>query len=109
MQRKDSKRREGSSNEPSRVLLVCIYDTVVLNITNEMLYETFVGHGTLDKLLVFEKGQVTKAFVQFADVQEAERVLSLLSDRPNRNSTVASCLVPTVRCTCSTPTFAILI
>lgn len=68
MLRKESKRKEGSAAEPSRVLLVCIYDTVVLNVTNEMLYETFAGHGTLDKLLVFEKGQVTKAFVQFADV-----------------------------------------
>lgn len=77
MQRKESKRRESGPNDPSKVLLVCIYDTVVLNITNEMLYQTFVGHGQLDKLLVFEKGQVTKAFVQFADVEEAERVISM--------------------------------
>jgi hypothetical protein len=68
MIKKDSKRKEKGTIEPSRVILVCIYDTVVINITNEMLYEYFVGHGIIDKLLVFEKGQVTKAFIQFADV-----------------------------------------
>jgi hypothetical protein len=47
---------------------------MIVNITNEMLYENFVGHGIIDKLLVFEKGQVTKAFVQFSDVHEAQKV-----------------------------------
>jgi hypothetical protein len=66
--------RKPSNADSSRVLLVCIYDTVVTDISNEMLYSSFTGHGRVEKLLVFEKGQVTKAFVQFASVGDAEKV-----------------------------------
>lgn len=55
----DSARRE----QPSRVLLVCVYDTVILEITNETIYERFCRHGSVIKILIFERGEVTKFFI----------------------------------------------
>lgn len=42
--------------KPSKVLLVCVYDTIVFEITNEIIQSKFEKFGTITKLLIFEKG-----------------------------------------------------
>lgn len=44
-----------ANQEPSKVLLVCIYDTIALDITNEIVYEKFRHYGNIVRLLIFEK------------------------------------------------------
>jgi len=51
-----SKRQNSGKEAPSRVLLVCVYDTIVLNITNEIVYARFSEYGNILKILIFEKG-----------------------------------------------------
>ena len=53
------------SNKVSRVLLVCVYDTIVFELTNEIIHNKFQKFGTILKLLIFEKGEVTKFFVEY--------------------------------------------
>lgn len=38
---------------PSKVLLVCVYDTVVLDITNEIIRGKFDQFGKIAKMLIF--------------------------------------------------------
>ncbi len=47
------KRNDGRKETPSRVLLVCVYDTIVLNISNEIVYARFAPHGEILKILIF--------------------------------------------------------
>lgn len=47
------KKRPANRENPSRVLLVCVYDTVVLNITNETVYARFSPFGNILKILIF--------------------------------------------------------
>jgi hypothetical protein len=60
--------------EPSRVLLVCIYDTIALEVNNQLVYERFSKFGSIIKVLIFEKGEVTKLFVEFTDKSFAQQV-----------------------------------
>lgn len=68
------KRNSIPKDEPSKVLLVCIYDTVALDITNDIVYEKFKPFGAIVKLLIFEKSEVTKLFIEYAEIQQAENV-----------------------------------
>ncbi len=47
------KRFSTKEEAPSRVLLVCVYDTMVLNITNEVVYSRFAVFGSIVKILIF--------------------------------------------------------
>ena len=38
---------------PSKVLLVCVYDTIVFEINNEMIKPKFDKFGSINKLLIF--------------------------------------------------------
>ncbi len=58
----------------SKVLLVCVYDTVVLNITYDLIRPKFQQFGTIIKMLIFEKGEVTKLFVEYAEIDHAVKV-----------------------------------
>lgn len=49
--------------KPSRVLLVCVYDTIVFEISNDIIKGKFEKFGKITKLLIFEKGEVTKFFI----------------------------------------------
>ena len=53
---------------PSKVLLVCVYDTLVLDINNDIIYDKFKGFGNIVKILIFEKSEVTKFFIEFGNV-----------------------------------------
>lgn len=44
---------KGDKQEPSRVLLVCIYDTIALEVTNQLVYEKFSKYGPIVKVLIF--------------------------------------------------------
>jgi hypothetical protein len=48
------------------VLLVCVYDTIALEITNEILHQKFQQFGAITKLLIFERSEVTKFFIEYA-------------------------------------------
>lgn len=71
-----SGRKRGSlpPQEPSKVLLICIYDTIALDITNDIVYEKFKGFGNIVRLLIFEKHEVTKLFVEYSELQQAINV-----------------------------------
>lgn len=53
------------NEKPSKVLLVCVYDTVVFQITYDSIRSKFEKFGLINKLLIFEKGEVTKFFIEF--------------------------------------------
>jgi hypothetical protein len=60
------KKRQGHDREtPSRVLLVCVYDTVVVEVSNEAVFARFSPFGPIIKILIFEKGEVTKFFLEY--------------------------------------------
>lgn len=56
------------------MLLVCIYDTIALEVNNQLVYERFSKFGSIVKVLIFEKGEVTKLFVEFTDKAFAQQV-----------------------------------
>jgi hypothetical protein len=60
-------------NKASRLLLICVYDTVALEVSNQLIYERFSRFGSFLKVLIFEKGEVTKLFVEFAEREHAHR------------------------------------
>lgn len=71
----NKKKRTGHSDEaPSKVLLTCVYDTVVLDISNEIVFAKFSPFGTIVRILIFERGEVTKFFIEFTTVNSAVRV-----------------------------------
>lgn len=82
--------------EPSRVLLVCIYDTIALEVNNQLVYERFSRFGSIVKVLIFEKGEVTKLFVEFTDKAFAQQVPAP-PRRPRPPSTAPNCSEPSVR------------
>jgi hypothetical protein len=41
------------NEKPSKVLLVCIYDTGELDISNENIYDRFAPSGTVRRILIF--------------------------------------------------------
>jgi hypothetical protein len=53
---------------------VCVYDTVVFELSNDMIYNTFKDHGQVLKVLIFERGEVTKCFVELASNAEAVQI-----------------------------------
>ena len=65
---------ESTTLSASKVLLVCVYDTVVLNITYDLIRPKFQQFGTIIKMLIFEKGEVTKLFVEYAEIDHAVKV-----------------------------------
>lgn len=72
------KKRQGGERElPSKVLLVCVYDTVVVEVTNEAVFARFSPFGPIVKILIFEKGEVTKFFLEFQRVDDAAKVRSM--------------------------------
>ena len=56
---------------------MCVYDTIVFEITNELIYEKFHPFGTIVRVLIFEKRDVTKLFVEFATHEQALMVVAL--------------------------------
>jgi len=42
-----------SEEQASRVLLACLYDTLTVPVTNELLYELFSTSGRVRKVLIF--------------------------------------------------------
>lgn len=56
------------------MLLVCVYDTVVFEITHEIIRSKFEKFGNITKLLIFDKGEVTKFFIEYEEVEQAIQV-----------------------------------
>jgi hypothetical protein len=79
-------KKEGSPEreEASKVLLVCVYDTLVIDIANSVIHDKFRRFGNIVKLLIFEKGEVTKFFIEYSQIEQAIRVRTVLS-RPRGN------------------------
>lgn len=70
------KRQKNLNQEPSKVILICVYDTIALELTNEVIYERFRVFGNIVRLLIFERGEVTKMFIEFGEVEQAVEVNS---------------------------------
>ena len=49
---RQEQRRPLDKQEPSRVLLVCIYDTIALEVGNQLVYEKFSRYGPIIKVLI---------------------------------------------------------
>lgn len=49
----------------SRVLLVCVYDTIVFEITNDLIYQRFHEFGNVIRILIFDRREVTKLFIEY--------------------------------------------
>lgn len=41
------------TEKPSRVLFVCIYDPIVFQLSNDLVYSKFSMHGKVSKVLIF--------------------------------------------------------
>lgn len=78
------------------MLLVCIYDTIALEVSNQLVYERFSRFGSIVKVLIFEKGEVTKLFVEFTDKAFAQQVTPTPLRR-RRPSTGRNCSAPSAR------------
>lgn len=65
----------------SSVLLVCIYNQFGNVITHDYLYQLFCPYGTIVKILIFEKAKVWKTFVEYSEVEEAEKAMQLLNNK----------------------------
>lgn len=63
------------------MLLVCIYNQFGNIITHDYLYQLFCPHGTIIKILIFEKAKVWKAFVEYDKTAEAEKALQHLNNK----------------------------
>jgi hypothetical protein len=50
---KNDPRRQQDKQEPSRVLLVCVYDTIALEVTNQLIYDAFSKFGSIVRVLIF--------------------------------------------------------
>jgi len=53
------------------VILVCIYNHNNTLITHDLLYNIFSQYGKVQKILIFEKVKVWKAFVEFSTLESA--------------------------------------
>lgn len=71
---KSEKRYTQKTEKPSKVLLVCVYDTIVFEISNEIIRAKFEKYGKITKLLIFEKGEVTKFFIEYDEIDSAMKV-----------------------------------
>lgn len=61
-----------SRDPPSHILLVLISNICsTFPLTNDLLYEKFSNYGKVVKILIFQRGTVNKAFIEFADVEDA--------------------------------------
>lgn len=54
--------------------MVCVYDTIVFEITNDLVYARFQEFGSIIRLLIFERKEVTKMFIEYENVEEAVKV-----------------------------------
>lgn len=50
---KQDLRRQQDKQEPSKVLLVCVYDTIALEVTNQLIYDAYSKFGPIVKVLIF--------------------------------------------------------
>ena len=60
---------------------MCIYNQFGNIITHDYLYQLFCPHGTIVKILIFEKAKVWKAFVEYDRTSSAEKALALLNNK----------------------------
>jgi hypothetical protein len=93
---RNEQRKMQDKQEPSQVLLVCIYDTIALEVTNQLVYERFSKYGPIIKVLIFEKGEVTKLFVEFTEQSSAQQV-DHFRLRPRQPSTEPNSWEPSAR------------
>lgn len=75
---------------------MCIYDTIALEVNNQLVYERFSKFGSIVKVLIFEKGEVTKLFVEFTEKSFAQQVAPP-PRRPRLPSTAPSCSEPSAK------------
>ena len=97
-------RYTAKSEKPSKVLLVCVYDTIVFQITNDIIRSKFEKFGAIKKLLIFEKGEVTKFFIELDEAENAAQV-PLQLFRPRTTWTAPNSATPSARCPSITPTW----
>ena len=63
-----------SKEEATPVLLICIYNKNSLLLAHNIFYCLFSRYGIVEKILIFEKAKLWKAFVQMDSKDSAIRV-----------------------------------
>lgn len=69
-----------STTPLTNVLLVCVYNKSGSIITHDMLYEIFSPYGLVQRILIFVKAKVWKAFVELDSVEHSQHAINNLDN-----------------------------
>ncbi|CAD8174650.1 unnamed protein product [Paramecium octaurelia] len=77
-----SQRKKKRDPTPTRVALVCLKTTQNnIQINNQSLLKIFSKHGSISKILIFERGQLlTKVFIEYDEVNSAIDAIKYLNN-----------------------------
>ncbi|CAD8098411.1 unnamed protein product [Paramecium sonneborni] len=77
-----SQRKKKREATPTRVALVCLKTTQNnIQINNQSLLKVFSKHGSISKILIFERGQLqTKVFIEYDEVDSAIDAIKSLNN-----------------------------
>ncbi|CAD8183281.1 unnamed protein product [Paramecium pentaurelia] len=77
-----SQRKKKTEAKPTRVALVCLKTTQNnIQINNQSLLKVFSKHGSISKILIFERGQLqTKVFIEYDEVDSAIDAINSLNN-----------------------------
>ncbi|CAK85951.1 unnamed protein product (macronuclear) [Paramecium tetraurelia] len=77
-----SQRKKKREPTPTRVALVCLKTTQNnIQINNQSLLKVFSKHGSISKILIFERGQLqTKVFIEYDEVDSAIDAIKSLNN-----------------------------
>ncbi|CAD8165951.1 unnamed protein product [Paramecium octaurelia] len=77
-----SQRKKKIEATPTRVALVCLKTTQNnIQINNQSLLKVFSKHGSISKILIFERGQLqTKVFIEYDEVDSAIEAIKSLNN-----------------------------
>ena len=71
---------DASTGPYTKVLLVCVYNKCSNIITHDMLYEIFAPYGTVQRILIFVKAKVWKAFIEMDNLDNSKNAADKLNN-----------------------------
>ena len=72
--------QEVSTIPLTNVLLVCVYNKSGSIITHDLLYQIFSPYGLVQRILIFVKAKVWKAFVELDSVEQSKNAIEKLDN-----------------------------
>ncbi|CAD8085549.1 unnamed protein product [Paramecium sonneborni] len=64
----------------TKVVLLCIQNKKQLTITHDQIYKHFCQYGQIDKILIFEKTQIWKVFLETKNKEAAQNLIKLCNN-----------------------------